>query len=141
MEEDLVNKPIIGYRLEGYVKQNWGVMDLYDSPEKQKDELESFIRECEDHLNANSSRAYTSVQLYIVPEYQKDHQQEREELVDKLAEYFGFNGKDGTYYHILTRAKESFGYGTMKVDDFQEMNEDDLYELADFLLGFMKFQS
>lgn len=132
-----MNKDIVGYRLEGYVKQNWGLMDLYDKPEKQKEELESFVRECEDHLNANNNRTYSSVQLYIAPEYQKDHQ--REELVNKLADYFGFNGKDGTYTYYLTRDKKAFEYGTVTLNDFQEMNEDDLCELADFLLNFMRF--
>ncbi|RNB59435.1 hypothetical protein EDM57_04645 [Brevibacillus gelatini] len=135
-----MDKVIEGYRLEGYVKQNYGCMDLHSKPEEQKKELQSFIRECEDHLNANSSRTYTSVQLQIVPEYRQDDNKEREELVSKLAEYFGFNWKDGTYTYNLTRVKEAFDYGTMSLDDFQEMNDDDLYELADFILGFMKFR-
>ena len=131
---------IEGYKLEGYVKQNYGYMDLHEKPEEQKNELQAFIRECEDHLNANSSKTYTSVQLHIVPEYKQDYDKERYALVNKLAEHFGFNGVDGSYTYILTRDKEAFGYGTMSMDDFQEMNEDDLYELADFLLGFMKMK-
>lgn len=135
-----MDKVIEGYKLEGYAKQNHGYMHLYDDPEEQKKELQEFIRECEDHLNASNSRSYSTIELNIVPEYQQDYNKERDELVAKLAEHFGFNGIDGTYTYILTRDKAAFGYGTMKLNDFQEMNEDDLYELADFLLGFMKFQ-
>lgn len=79
-----MNKVIESYKLEGYVKKNYGYMDLYEKPEEQKKELQAFIRECEDHLNANSIRAYSSVQLEIVPQYKEDY--EREELLKNLFE-------------------------------------------------------
>jgi hypothetical protein len=52
---------------------------------------------------------------------------------EQLYKYFGFDGKDGTYWHILTRVKEARQVGTLTIDDYQEMNEEDLAELESFI--------
>ena len=47
---------------------------------------------------------------------------------------FDINSKDGTYVYNLTRVKEAFGYGTMTIDDFEEIDSIFIDELADFIL-------
>ena len=54
-------------------------------------------------------------------------------IEEKLYEHLGFNGVDGTYIYILTRVKEAFGYGTMTLDDFVEIDGDFVGELADLI--------
>jgi uncharacterized membrane protein len=58
----------------------------------------------------------------------------KDELAEKLEDYFGFNGSDGTYFYWLTRVKEAFHVGTMTLDDFVEIDGDFVDELADFIL-------
>ena len=62
---------------------------------------------------------------------------DKEKLVEKLFDYFCFNTKDGTYIYNLTRVKEAFHVGTMTLDDFEEIDEEFIYELADFILEIM----
>jgi hypothetical protein len=49
----------------------------------------------------------------------------------KLYEHLGFNGVDGTYIYCLTRVKEAFHVGTMTLDDFVEVDEEFVGELAE----------
>lgn len=63
---------------------------------------------------------------------------DREKLVEWLGDYFGFNGQHGTYAHWLTRCKTAYGAGTMTMEDFQEFDEDTLFELADHILEKLK---
>ena len=58
----------------------------------------------------------------------------KEQIADKLNEFFDINAKDGTYVYNLTRVKEAFGYGTMTIDDFEEIDSIFIDELADFIL-------
>ena len=60
-----------------------------------------------------------------------------EELASTLIEYFGLNRQCGTYWHILTRVKESRHVGTMTIDDFEELSEETIYELAEFVIKAM----
>lgn len=62
----------------------------------------------------------------------------KEKLMEKLYEHLGFNGRDGTYIYCLTRVKEAFGYGTMSLDDFVEIDEEFVSDLADFILSLNK---
>lgn len=59
---------------------------------------------------------------------------DKEELAQKLFTYFGFNYIDGTYIYNLTRSKSAFNVGTMTLDDFEEIDEEFIYELADYIL-------
>lgn len=63
---------------------------------------------------------------------------DKEKLMDLLFDHLGFNGKDGTYIFCLTRVKEAFGYGTMSLDDFVEIDEEFVADLADFILSLPK---
>lgn len=56
---------------------------------------------------------------------------EREQLIAALYQHLGFNDKDGTYYYCLTRVKEGFSVGTVSLDDFEEIDEEFVGELAD----------
>ena len=58
----------------------------------------------------------------------------KEKILQALLEYFCFNGKDGTYAYNLTRVKEAFAYGTVTLDDFEEFTEEQMEELADFIV-------
>lgn len=57
----------------------------------------------------------------------------KENLVDLLTDYFSLNDSDGTYTYQLTRVKSAFSYGTMSFDDFQEFNEENVEDLANYL--------
>ena len=59
---------------------------------------------------------------------------DREKLAQLLFDFFGFNGHDGTYTYNLTRCKSAFNVGTMTLDDFVEMDEEQIYELSDFII-------
>lgn len=55
----------------------------------------------------------------------------RERLMELLCRYFEIGDSD-TYY--LTRVKEAFAIGTMTIDDFEEYTEDNVADIADYLL-------
>jgi len=61
----------------------------------------------------------------------------RDQIAQKLYDYFCFNTKDGTYIYNLTRIKEAFNIGTMTLDDFEEIDDDFIYDLAEFILNIM----
>lgn len=58
----------------------------------------------------------------------------KEEIAQKLLQYFGFNYPDGTYIYNLMRTKSAFHVGTMTLDDFEEIDEDFVYDLVDYIL-------
>lgn len=58
----------------------------------------------------------------------------KEQVMEKLFDHLGFDGKDGTYIYCLTRVKEAFHVGTMTLDDFVEVDEDFVGELADVFM-------
>lgn len=58
-----------------------------------------------------------------------------ENLAQKLLDYFGFNDIDGTYIYNLTRVKSAFHIGTMTLDDFEEIDEEFIYELAEYIVS------
>lgn len=58
----------------------------------------------------------------------------KEKVFQALLEYFCFNGEDGTYAYNLTRVKEGFVYGTVTIDDFEEFTEEQMEELAGFIV-------
>lgn len=62
------------------------------------------------------------------------HEQQIETVAQKLFDYFGFNTKDGTYIYCLNRVKSAFHVGTVTIDDFEEINEEFVYELAEFIV-------
>lgn len=64
-----------------------------------------------------------------------------QKIVETLANHMSFNSKDGTDWHILTRIKEARSYGTLTIDDFSEVNNDNLNELADALIPVIKSTS
>lgn len=56
----------------------------------------------------------------------------REKLIDILANYFRIGD---SYHFILERTKEAFGVGTMTFEDFREYDEDDVAEIAEYLIN------
>lgn len=57
----------------------------------------------------------------------------KKNLIDVLTDYFGLNNSDGSYTYELTRVKEAFSVGTMTMDDFQEFDEEQIEDLANYL--------
>lgn len=55
----------------------------------------------------------------------------RERLTQLLSRYFDIGD---SYTYNLTRAKSAFAVGTIDLDDFEEYTEDDVANLADYLL-------
>lgn len=55
----------------------------------------------------------------------------RERLIQLLSRYFDIGD---SYIYNLTRAKSAFAVGTVDLDDFEEYTEDDVADLADYLL-------
>lgn len=58
----------------------------------------------------------------------------KEKVLQALLEYFCFDGGDGTYAYYLTRAKEAFAYGMVSINDFEEFTEENMEELANFIV-------
>ena len=59
-----------------------------------------------------------------------------EDKVEEFAnEQIGVADRDGSYIYHLTRVKEAFAIGTMTLDDFEEIEDDDewLVETKDWL--------
>ncbi len=55
----------------------------------------------------------------------------RERLMQLLSQYFDIGD---SYTYNLTRVKTAFDVGTVGLDDFEEYTEDDVANLADYLL-------
>lgn len=55
----------------------------------------------------------------------------RERLIQLLSRYFDIGD---SYTYNLTRVKTAFDVGTIGLDDFEEYTEDDVANLADFLI-------
>ena len=55
-----------------------------------------------------------------------------ETLKNILKEYFGIGD---SYTYELTRVKEAFAIGTMTFDDFVEWNEDNIEDLAQYIIS------
>lgn len=63
---------------------------------------------------------------------------DKDKLISVLNDFFGMDGKDGTYAYWLTRVKEAFAVGTMNLDDFVEFNEETINDLADHIISKME---
>ena len=61
---------------------------------------------------------------------------DREKLLKILEDYFGFSNKwkDGAYFYNLTRTKSAFGVGTVTIDDFEEIQYEQIEELANIIM-------
>ena len=61
---------------------------------------------------------------------------DKERLIKVLEGYFGFSEswEDGTYFYNLNRVKSSFNVGTVTIDDFTEMEYEQIEELADLII-------
>lgn len=55
-------------------------------------------------------------------------------LIKKLENFFGVGDEEGTYFYNLTRCKSAFGLGTMSIDDFEEITDEQIDELATYVL-------
>ena len=55
----------------------------------------------------------------------------REKLIEILSQYFEIGD---SYTYDLTRVKEAFELGTMTLDDFSEWNEENVANMADFIM-------
>lgn len=55
----------------------------------------------------------------------------KEKLVEILSRYFQIGD---SYTFELTRVKEAFAIGTMSFDDFVEWDEDNIDDLAEYIL-------
>lgn len=60
----------------------------------------------------------------------------RDKLIKVLESFFGFNESwgDGTYFYNLNRVKSAFNVGTITIDDFTEMEHEQIEELADLII-------
>ena len=56
----------------------------------------------------------------------------REKLVELLAKYFDIGD---SYAYNLTRVKSAFACGTMGFDDFEEFDEETVFDIADYLIS------
>ena len=56
-------------------------------------------------------------------------------FIKKLRTFFGMNNSDGTYFYNLTRDKSGFDVGTVTINDFEEVTDEQLDELAVYALG------
>jgi len=56
-----------------------------------------------------------------------------EGLLKEVVDLFGFDNKEGTYWHILTRVKEARQVGTLTIDDYQEVTDEDIQPILDFI--------
>lgn len=56
---------------------------------------------------------------------------EREKLVDILEKYFSIGD---SYTYELNRVKEGFYYGTISTEDFLEWTNENVNDLADYIL-------
>lgn len=56
---------------------------------------------------------------------------DRERLIEILSKYFNIGD---SYTYILTRIKEGFAVGTVTIDDFKEFDEENVVDLADYIL-------
>lgn len=57
---------------------------------------------------------------------------ERERLIELLNKYFEVGDSD---FYICNRVKEAFYLGTMTLDDFTEIDEENTVDIADYLLA------
>jgi len=64
---------------------------------------------------------------------------DKEKLNKLLSDYFGLNSAVGTYTYKLTRCKTAFEVGTITLDDFEEIDETDVEDLAEFLIEKLNF--
>lgn len=53
-------------------------------------------------------------------------------LINVLLEYFDVGN---SYTYELMRSKMAFSAGTMSMDDFQEWGDDDVFKLANYIVG------
>ena len=56
---------------------------------------------------------------------------EKERLIELLTKYFEVGDSD---FYICNRVKEAFNLGTMTLDDFTEIDEENTVDIADYLL-------
>jgi len=85
-------------------------------------------------MSQDDWKDYCNIAKSCFSELEPKPKMNRDQIAEKLNEFFDINSKDGTYVYNLTRVKEAFGYGTMTIDDFEEIDEVFIYELADFIL-------
>ena len=55
-----------------------------------------------------------------------------EQLIELLNQYFNVGDSD---FYICNRVKEAFTLGTMSLDDFSEIDEDNTADIADYLIS------
>jgi hypothetical protein len=53
-----------------------------------------------------------------------------QQLTEAIDKALGHDGVDGTYIHYLTRCKSAYGWGTMTLDDFTEVDAEFTHELV-----------
>ena len=57
---------------------------------------------------------------------------DREQLIELLNKYFNVGNSD---FYICNRSKEAFTLGTMSLDDFSEIDEEIIADIADYLIS------
>lgn len=57
---------------------------------------------------------------------------DREQLIELLNKYFSIGDSD---FYICNRVKEAFTLGTMSLDDFSEIDEEIISDIADYLIS------
>lgn len=56
----------------------------------------------------------------------------KEKLIELLNKYFNVGDSD---FYVCNRVKEAFTLGTMSLDDFSEVDEENTSDIADYLLA------
>lgn len=57
----------------------------------------------------------------------------REKLAQVLFSYFDFNAPSGTHTYNYVGEESMFNIGILKINDFKKIDEDFVYELADYI--------
>jgi hypothetical protein len=98
-----------------------------------QEQLTTLANECRHLLNSRSMKELIQIKKYI--ELQRDINME-DKIREVLASHFGLSDEwqDGTYLYHLTRVKSAFGFGTMTLDDFVEVDEEFLEEVVESVM-------
>lgn len=57
---------------------------------------------------------------------------DREQLIELLNKYFNIGDSD---FYICNKVEEAFTLGTMSLDDFSEIDEEIIADIADYLIS------
>lgn len=100
----------------GNCEYNFAECSLYSGFDEER------FKTCSEQLAERAANAIDEL-LSMVPT--------REKLIEILSQYFEIGD---SYTYDLNRVKEAFELGTMTLDDFSEWNEENVANMADFIM-------